>query len=225
MPPLPTARSPAPLATDALAALLARHLPPVAPADAPARRLALSLALGAAGALVLLLAGWGLRADLADAARVPMLWFKLAFAGVLVLSTCGLLGRLSRPGRTAGGWLPLTVLPFVALATLVAVGLAGAAPGERTAQVLGATWRTCAPSLLALSLPTALAAGWALRRLAPTRLAAAGAAAGALGGGVAVAVYSLHCPEMAPGFMVWYGAGALLPAVAGALVGPRWLRW
>ena len=43
---------------------------------------------------------------------------------------------------------------------------------------------------------------------------------------VATAVYALHCPEMAAPFLAtWYLAGMLIPTVAGALLGPRLLRW
>ena len=39
-------------------------------------------------------------------------------------------------------------------------------------------------------------------------------------------VYTLHCPEMeAPFLAVWYLLGMLIPAAAGALLGPRLLRW
>ena len=38
--------------------------------------------------------------------------------------------------------------------------------------------------------------------------------------------YSLHCPEMGvPFWAVWYVIGMALPAVVGALLGPRYLRW
>jgi hypothetical protein len=77
-----------------------------------------------------------------------------------------------------------------------------------------------------LSLPILAALFIALRSLAPTRLRAAGAAAGALAGGVAAAAYALHCNEMALPFLaIWYVLGMAVPAVLGALLAPRWLRW
>ncbi|MDQ2821723.1 MAG: DUF1109 domain-containing protein, partial [Pseudomonadota bacterium] len=39
-------------------------------------------------------------------------------------------------------------------------------------------------------------------------------------------VYCLHCPEMSPVFVgTWYVLGMLVPALAGALLGPKVLAW
>jgi hypothetical protein len=39
-------------------------------------------------------------------------------------------------------------------------------------------------------------------------------------------VYALHCPEMAAPFLgIWYVLGMAIPAVLGAAVGSRMLRW
>jgi hypothetical protein len=65
-----------------------------------------------------------------------------------------------------------------------------------------------------------------MRSLAPTRLRLAGAAAGLLASSVATIVYCLHCPEMSPAFWgVWYAMGMVMPALIGAWLGPRLLRW
>ncbi|HWT72548.1 MAG TPA: NrsF family protein, partial [Oxalicibacterium sp.] len=38
--------------------------------------------------------------------------------------------------------------------------------------------------------------------------------------------YCLHCPELAAPFVgFWYVLGMLIPTAAGALLGPRVLRW
>ena len=67
---------------------------------------------------------------------------------------------------------------------------------------------------------------WAMKGLAPTRLVLAGAAAGLLSGAGGALVYALYCIEMAAPFIgIWYLLGMLIPAVAGALIGPRLLRW
>ena len=92
--------------------------------------------------------------------------------------------------------------------------------------LMGQTWRSCAWSIGLIALPVFVAVLAALRGLAPTRPAAAGAAAGALAGGAGAAIYALHCPELAAPFLaVWYVLGIALPVVAGALIGPRLLRW
>jgi hypothetical protein len=38
--------------------------------------------------------------------------------------------------------------------------------------------------------------------------------------------YALYCPEMAAPFVaIWYLLGMLIPAAAGAVLGPLLLRW
>ncbi|RZL99605.1 MAG: DUF1109 domain-containing protein, partial [Variovorax sp.] len=91
---------------------------------------------------------------------------------------------------------------------------------------LSRTWRVCAENIAMLSVPVFLAAIWTLKGLAPVRPALAGAGAGALSGASGAAVYALHCPELAAPFIaIWYVLGMALPVVAGALMGPRLLRW
>ena len=78
----------------------------------------------------------------------------------------------------------------------------------------------------AIALPPFVAAMWAMRGMAPTRLVLSGAAAGLLAGAIGAAVYALYCPEMEPVFLgIWYLLGMLVPAAIGAALG-RWiLRW
>jgi hypothetical protein len=79
---------------------------------------------------------------------------------------------------------------------------------------------------VALAVPLLITTLAATRSLAPTRLRAAGAAAGLLAGGLSASVYALHCPESAPAFIVcWYSLGMLTSAVIGAALGPFVLRW
>ena len=97
---------------------------------------------------------------------------------------------------------------------------------ERAAMVWGQTWRTCAFNIALISVPVFVASLAALKSLAPTQPALAGAAAGAMSAGAGAAVYALHCPELAAPFLaVWYVMGMALPVVAGALVGRWLLRW
>ena len=79
---------------------------------------------------------------------------------------------------------------------------------------------------MVLAIPTWLAAFWAARRFAPTRLRAASAVAGLLAGAAAAMVYAVHCAEMqAPFLAVWYVLGMLVPAFLGWAIGPKLLRW
>lgn len=87
-------------------------------------------------------------------------------------------------------------------------------------------WKICPWLLLILAAPIFIGLLWSFRRLAPTRLRAAGAAAGFAAGAWAATLYCLHCPEVSAIFVLtWYTLGMLLAAGVGALLGPRVLRW
>jgi hypothetical protein len=65
-----------------------------------------------------------------------------------------------------------------------------------------------------------------MRELAPTRLRAAGLAAGLLAGAIASFAYATVCGEQSAAFVaVWYSLGIALAAGLGAMLGPRALRW
>jgi hypothetical protein len=62
--------------------------------------------------------------------------------------------------------------------------------------------------------------------LAPTRFRAAGAAAGLVAGAIGAMVYVFYCREVSASFVFsWYTLGMTLPAIGGALLGPKLLRW
>jgi RNA polymerase sigma-70 factor (ECF subfamily) len=64
------------------------------------------------------------------------------------------------------------------------------------------------------------------QRLPIIHMTPAGAVAGLLSGAVGALIYCLHCPELAAPFIgFWYLLGILIPTAAGALFGPRLLRW
>lgn len=211
--------------TDELIELLAADAKPQAQPSVE-QRLAVAALAGIAGAAVLMALLFGIRSDLAAALALPMFWGKLAFAGTLAAAGVALLRRMARPGmpaRRAALWL---ALPPLVLWALALVALSQAAPAERLPLILGSTWRTCPFNIAVLSVPAFIAGFWALKGAAPTRLAWAGAGAGLLAGALGTLVYSLHCPEMASPFLaVWYLAGMAVPTAAGAILGPRWLRW
>lgn len=211
--------------TAELVELLATAEEAVAP-NAVGRRLAWALAASVPVSAALMVAWLGIRPDLAQAAGEPMFWGKVAF--VALLSGGGLMAaaRLARPGASLAPLPGLLAVPVLAMWLLAAVTLAGAAPGERLELFLGVSWDECALNIATLSLPVFVAAMWAMQGLAPTRLRLAGAGAGLLAGAVAALVYTLHCPESeAPFLGTWYLLGMLIPVAAGALLGPRLLRW
>ena len=213
------------LKTDELVSMLAEGVAPV-DAHAVARRFALALAWGVPAAFAVMAIMLGLRPDLAAATRLPMFWVKLVVPAAVGLAALVAAQRLGRPGMRLGGVLLAIVAPVAALWLMAGGMLAGAEPGERPGLVLGSTWRTCPFNIAMISLPLFVAAFWAMKGLAPTRLALAGAGAGLLAGAVAAVVYTFHCPEMkAPFLAVWYVLGMVIPAVVGAALGPRLLRW
>lgn len=211
--------------TDELVSLLATGAGAVRPNQA-ARRYAAAVGWGVLGAALLMITLLGPRHDLGKTILLPMFWVKFGF--VACLAVAGLLAalRLSRPGQRLA-WVPTALAaPVIAIWMLAVLVLAQADAAERTALFFGDTWDSCPYLIALLSTPAFAAAVWAMKGLAPTRLRLAGAAAGLLSGALGALVYCMHCPELgAPFIGFWYLLGMLIPAAAGALLGPRLLRW
>ena len=191
-----------------------------------ARRFHLKLATGALLALLAVLLLLGVRPDLAQVWHLPMFWLKVLFPASLAVVALVGLRRLGHPGMRLGR-LPAAAAVPPALVWLVAGAvLLGAPAGERLPLLMGRTWLQCPVTITLLSVPAFALALWAVRELAPTRLALAGAAAGLFAGAAGAFAYAIHCPEMqAPFLAVWYALGMVIPAGAGALLGRRLLHW
>lgn len=211
--------------TDDLVAMLATG-PTAAPRRAAVRRLELALLAAVPLSFLIMWLGYGVRPDLLQAMFWPMFWAKLLFPVCVAVAAFVMAQRLARPGvRVRGSWLGIAA-PIGLIWAMAAIAWFGTPAGERMPLLMGQTWRMCMVSIGLISLPVFAAALLTLKTLAPTRPALAGAAAGALAGGVGAAVYALHCIELtAPFLAVWYVGGIALPAAVGALIGPRLLRW
>jgi hypothetical protein len=211
--------------TDDVIAMLATNVAPV-PRQAALRNLLVALAVGLVLSVLWMLAEYGVRKDIAQAMNLPMFWGKLVFPVCVALAGFVLVLRLSRPGVAARrAWLGVAI-PVAAVWVMAVWVLVQATAGDRAALVLGQTWATCALSITTLALPIFVATLVALKRLAPTNPAGAGAAAGVLAAGTGAAVYALHCPELeAPFLAVWYVMGMAVLPLLGAYLGPRVLRW
>lgn len=209
--------------TEQLIDMLARG---VEPAERPrwARRLALSLALGLAAAMALLFIGLQVRPDI-GAAPMPVM-MKAMFSAAAAAAALPLVARLMRPGRPLG-WRVGALLVFTGLAALATcIALAGAAPGERLAAWTGGGFPWCLVLVPILGAPTAALLLWLMRAAAPTQLTLAGAAIGALSGGVGAIAYSMYCPVDSVAFVTtWYVVAIALSAALGAIAGARLLRW
>jgi hypothetical protein len=213
------------MTTDELISMLAAGANAVEP-HALQRRYALALGWGAFGATLLMAILLGVRPDLSEAARLPMFWVKLAFPAALVAGALMAAARLSRPGVRLGRVPAAIAAPVLAMWLIAAFVLLDAVTGQRDELIFGDTWSECFINVGMLSVPVFGALLWAMKGLAPTRLALAGAAAGLLAGATGALIYALHCPEMAAPFLgVWYLFGMLIPAGVGAALGPRVLRW
>jgi hypothetical protein len=210
--------------TEALIEQLARDTRAVPP-GALQRRLALGLGVGALASALLLLGGLGLRPDLHAAIGGTALWAKAAYTSGLGLAGLLLTVQLARPDSERLRFLWLLAIP-VALAVLFSgAELAAATSIERDDLLVAPKW-TCVPLILMLSAPIYAGLVSALRRLAPTRLGAAGAAAGLTAGGFAATIYCLYCQQVSPTYVLTrYTLAIGLAAAAGAALGPRLLRW
>ena len=211
--------------TNDLVLMLATSAAAVEP-NVAARRYATAMTLGAAGAMLLMVMLLGVRTDLAQAISLPKFWIKFGFVACMAAASLLLALRLSRPGRQLNQAPNLLAAPVLAIWILAAVALVNATPLQRVSLFLGDTWAVCPFLIAMLSAPVFGSTIWAMRGLAPTRLRLAGASAGLLAGTTGALVYCIHCPEMAAPFLgFWYLLGMLIPTAAGALSGPRLLRW
>lgn len=211
--------------TDDLVAALAAEGAAV-DAAAAARRFSARMALAPVLVVVLVLLSIGPRPDWTSAAALPMFWLKFAVPAAVLAAAWLLVRRLGHPGMQVGRSAAAAVAPLVALSALGLLVLWQAASGERLRLLLGQTWSECPWAIALFAVPAFVLAIRALRGLAPTRLRLAGAAAGLFAGAAGAFGYAFHCPELAAPFLgAWYVAGMLLPAAAGALLGPRLLRW
>ena len=211
--------------TGELIALLANGAG-VVPQQAWRRRYAAALGVGIAGAVALMLPLLGLRPDMNEASVLPVFWFKLAFPLTLALAALAVASRLSRPGVPLGMTPAAVAAPVMVVWLLAAVVLAGAAPDQRIALLMGTTWQSCPAYVTLLSIPAFIGMLWVMKTLAPVRLVLAGASSGLFAGGVGATVYAVHCPEMEVPFVaIWYLLGMLIPAALGAAAGSKLLRW
>ncbi|MGJ7603851.1 DUF1109 domain-containing protein [Variovorax sp. LT1R20] len=211
--------------TDDLVAMLANG-PVAAPRHATSRRLWLAMLVGVPLSFVILFVEYGLRRDLVQAMFWPMFWVKVLFPLCIAAAGFLMVQRLARPGvAVRQAWVG-AVLPVLGVWALAVVAWFSMPAEDQMPSLMGQSWRICAVSIGLMALPVFVATLVVLRGLAPTQPALAGAAAGALAGGVGAAVYALHCMELtAPFLAVWYVSGIAVPVLVGALLGPRLLRW
>jgi|SRR5579859_1249245 len=191
------------------------------------RRLVSFASLGAvAVALSLAIFLFGPRPDLSTALATGGFWLKFAYPAAVAVVASLAVARLGRPDAATATVLWLAVAASVALAAVASHEVLTLPAPARLAALMGHSWRVCSLRIGAISLPGFGAILLALRMMAPTNARLAGAAAGLLAGALGAAAYSLTCNETSLAFLAgWYSLGMLAWVVAGALLGPRLLRW
>ena len=188
--------------------------------------LAAGLAVGGAASLAIMLTWLHMRPDIMTAIGTAMFWIKLGYAAILATLVFPLVVQLSRPTGTLPRYMLVLLGPVAALAALALYNFVAAEPSERMHLIMGNSSNVCPWRIFALSLPILGAVFVSLRRLAPTRLALAGAAAGLLAGAAGTIIYALHCDESsAPFVVIWYTLGMSAVGIAGGLLGRALLRW
>ncbi|MFB9264055.1 NrsF family protein [Bradyrhizobium erythrophlei] len=190
------------------------------------RSVGIALALGAVVALGLVLVGLGVRADLTTPRAVIFLVLKLAFALGTVGAASVYLSRLARPGGERRISLGLAAIPFAVIMLLAAISLGQAPSSHWDRMVMGDQWLECLLSIPIIAIVPFAVVIWAVRKAAPTNLVGAGAFGGLVAGGVSAIAYALHCTDDSLPFVaLWYGGTILMCTLAGAVLGPRLLRW
>jgi hypothetical protein len=190
------------------------------------RRIGLGIVGGGVVTMLLVAGMLGIRPDLHAAMHGFSFWMKWIYTASLGIGAVAAVTRLARPTDTSLKGLWWLAVPVLLLAGIGIGELADTPPADWLAMWLGASWKICPWLVLTLAMPIFIGLLWSFRKLAPSRLREAGAAAGLAAGAWAATIYCLHCPEVSAIFVLtWYSLGILLAAGVGALVGPRLLRW
>jgi hypothetical protein len=211
--------------TDQLIQALSKDVRPL-PRYALGRRLGVGMLSGAIVTMALVATVLGIRPDLHSAMHGFSFWMKWIYTASLGIGAIYAVARLARPTPLSLRGLWVLAIPVLLLAGIGIGELADTPSRDWLAMWLGASWKVCPWLVLSLAMPIFIGLLWSFRKLAPTRLRAAGAAAGLAAGAWAATIYCLHCPEVSAIFVLtWYSLGIVLAAGVGALLGPRLLRW
>lgn len=208
--------------TEALIAALAADTLPQQPVMRQLGQ-AMALAVAVSGAAFTLF--WGARPDIWAALGslavlktfVPIALMLVSVALALALAHPGT--RIARRGIALGVLIALAALGF--LAAFARDGMAGLVSAVSTPSLI-----TCLLSIPVLAAPVLAAMFWGLSSGAALRPRLTGTVAGLAAGGLAAAIYSVFCDkDMALFVLPAYSAAIGGVALAGALLGPRLLKW
>lgn len=211
--------------TDEIIQTLRLDLSPVLP-GAAARRIGRALIVGGLCGLLVMILLYGAPLGAVSKTGVMVFMMKLAFAAAITGLAARLLLAAGRPGEKLAPRSLWLALPLLIVAMAAMMELAGSSGVSATELLFGSTWKRCLVDVAGVSLFVFGALLSVFSRLAPVRLRLTGFIAGLCSGAMGTVVYALYCPEASATFMlVWYTLAMMLPALVGALVGPRLLRW
>ncbi|HEX4860163.1 MAG TPA: DUF1109 domain-containing protein [Rhizomicrobium sp.] len=211
--------------TDALIDTLSERAAPVS-AGRAARVLALCAGGGALVSIAAMLLWLGIRPDITDAMATSAYWMKFFYTLLFTVFGFWTIERLARPGTSSRRQMILEALPFAGVALLALVRLALVPAQMRMPMMMGHSSHVCPWRIAILALPVFAGTFWSLRKLAPTRPAISGLAAGLAAGALGAFIYAFHCDESAAAFVaLWYTLGIGLVGLVGALLGRLLLRW
>jgi hypothetical protein len=169
---------------------------------------------------------WGVRPDMPGALYASPFWIKVAFTFALTVAGFLAVLKLARPDGTAKRPAFFALAAVLALGALAIVQMVSTPEQLWKSLVMGKTSAVCPWLIMLLAIPILFGMIWAIRRMAPTRLRLAGAAAGLTAGALSALVYSISCDEYAMPFVfVWYGGAIAMLTIVGVLIGPKALRW
>lgn len=206
--------------------LITRLAADTEPRPSPTSALWLALAAGFVVAVAAMLLSVGPRPDIAAAAGTWRFVLKAIVTLTLAFTTFSLLRRAIYPEGLERAPLGVLLAAPALLIVTVLIELAILPRGDWATAAVGTNWAYCLILVPAFGIAPLALALWAIRQGASTRPALTGFLAGLLSGGIAATAYAAHCPDDSPLFvMIWYPVGILALAAAGALLGPRVLRW
>jgi hypothetical protein len=210
--------------TDELIDVLATNVEPIKGGELR-NTVMIALAIGAAAALCLVLAMFGLPAAAPGSKFSLLKILALAFTLGLVAAGASLLIRSARPGEPGSKLLVLIGLLFLAIFLAALVALLVTHPTGWGGMVFGPQWAACLVCIPLFAVVPFMSLAWALRRGAPTNLVRAGAIAGLVAGALSATIFAFHhFSGSIPFIAFWYGGPIFVCAVVGAILGPRLLR-
>jgi hypothetical protein len=189
----------------------------------------LAVLLAASGAAVLLTAvPFYALVGLRDPAGAPFVSLSFGMKVMIVVALVAAAAMLVDIAGRPGARVPLARLavPLGILLSGIAVEIA-TQPGSALLPLLvGQNALKCLVFIPLLSILPLMVSLSVMARAAPTEPRVAGAMVGVFAGAIGAAIYAVHCPDDSPLFLaVWYLLGVSAVTAAGALLGPRMLRW